>query len=181
MSADRSSAEMDNLDVAVVMGQLLRRPLMNVHADQLRKLKYKEECGQLSEVDKIYIIDLWHKFRSLPPIIASGARDDSSGDVTNRDDLLAEMKRLNVTVEKLRAALKQVAEHRDQLKDEVARLAKIAAPHDEANRRFEKTKISFAKFYHPNTLSGFSHLDVPTRGEVFREFWAELERIEAEG
>jgi hypothetical protein len=181
----QSPAEMNGSDFPGIIDGLLRRPLQHLHADQLRELKQKEKFSGLNEVDRIYILDIWNKFRSLP--VDSQKPDQSAGGDIPADPksnaLAVELKRLNVTVEKLRAALKQVADHRDQLKAQVENLTKLALPAADGgeDRRFETTKKAFAKFYHPNTWAGHSRLDVSVRAEVFKEFWAELERIEADG
>lgn len=187
INLQQSPAEMNGPDFPGIIDGLLRRPLLHLHADQLRELKQKEKFSGLSEVDRIYILDIWNKFRSLPVDSQKPALDQSRGEDVPTDPhsigLATELKRLNVTVEKLRAALKQVADHRDQLKAQVENLTKLAsAPErDGEDRRFERAKQAFAKFYHPNTWAGHSRLDVSVRAEVFKEFWPELERIEVVG
>jgi hypothetical protein len=180
----QSTAAMNGADFAAIIRELSRRPLLDLHLGQLQWLEQKEAQHALSEVDKIYLADLWEKFRSLPP--APDARSPGASAETPSDaslGLTQELKRLNVTVEKLREALKRVAEHRDELKTEVDRLKAIAAAaeSDPNHRRFEKAKLVFAKFYHPNAVTGRSRLDAAIRVEVFKEFWVELQKIEAQG
>src|SRR5687768_10712291 len=98
---------MKGLDFPNIIQELLRRSLLTLHVNQLHELRQKARHDDLSEADKIYLVDLWAKFSSLPA--TSSVSDlEQKNDHNNKqdDDILAqEMKRLNVTIEKLRAAL----------------------------------------------------------------------------
>jgi hypothetical protein len=137
-----SSSSVDHQDFAAIIHGLLRRPLMYLHADQIRELQIKEKHGGLTEVDKIYISDIWNKFRSLPTAWTQESQSEGpAGDVAEHSvELATELKRLNVTVEKLRAALRQVAEHRDNLKDELEKLTKIVASPNKMKQTVDSRK-----------------------------------------
>lgn len=101
---------------------------------------------------------------------------------------LAEMA---ASVQRLREAGHAAAAERDAARAEAAalRLALSAARAELAQQaatspgppepagRFRAAKLAFARLYHPDRAGG-SELDRLVRGQVFREFWTELERIE---
>jgi hypothetical protein len=60
------------------------------------------------------------------------------------------------------------------LEQELTELRK-SKPH----HKFEEAKKAFAKLYHPNASLSQSPLEATLRAEIFKEFWAELERIDA--
>lgn len=177
---------MATLDFAAAIDGLLRRPLMAYHIRQLLALKDKAQYGELSEVDKIYIENTWNEFRSLQPAhdTRPDERDIAPGPLDSLR-LAAELKNAEERIDKLREAGMLLLRQRDQLQARVKELegqAAEARPEAGASdRRFEQAKRVFAKLYHPNALAGRSQLDIMVRGEVFKEFWAELERIEAGG
>jgi len=78
-------SSVDNQDFATIIDGLLRRPLMYLHADQIRELKAKEKHSGLTEVDKIYISDIWNKFRSLPEArVEEGQSEEPGGAVAEQ-------------------------------------------------------------------------------------------------
>lgn len=175
---------MSTSDFAAMIDGLLRRPLQSLHLNQLSALKEKERYGDLTEVDKIYITDIWGKFRSLPVAPAERKPQKSADDTAPpASDLEAELKRMNVTIDKLREALREISSQRDHWKTQAEHLAKKNSAQARQviaiDEKFDRAKRAFAKFYHPNALAGRSQLDVMIRSEIFKEFWTELERIEA--
>jgi hypothetical protein len=77
----------------------------------------------------------------------------------------------------------QVAAERDRWEAEAKRLqeelnlAPRKSPSAAGDRRFAQAKREFARLYHPNGLTG-SSFERTVRGEIFKEFWEVLQRIE---
>jgi chromosome segregation ATPase len=97
----------------------------------------------------------------------------------------ADLETAKQTIKRLRSAGRRAVAQRDQwearakeLEGQLANLRPKNAEND--NHKFAQTKRIFAKLYHPNALVGLSPLEKVIRGELFKEFWAELERIERE-
>jgi len=71
----------------------------------------------------------------------------------------------------------------DYYKEEVARLERRLAGQERPERdgsdaKFRRAKSAFARLYHPDRLTGEGPETI-IRTEVFKEFWDELQRIEA--
>jgi hypothetical protein len=181
--------EMGHLEFVAAIAELLRRPLPTFHLKQLLVLKDKELDGRLSEAEGIYINDTWNKFRSLPPLPADAPEDEHSEEngsasvnpaEAQRQQAEAQLQQAKETIDRLREAVKQWQGRAEQLARQLAdapRQPRRAAD----DHKFTKVKRVFVKLYHPNALNGRSQLDVTIRSEIFKEFWTELERIEAEG
>jgi DNA anti-recombination protein RmuC len=78
---------------------------------------------------------------------------------------------------------KQVVAERDQWEAEAKRLKQELdlpirkSPSAAGDQRFAQAKREFARLYHPNALTG-SSFERTVRGEIFKEFWEVLQRIE---
>ena len=70
----------------------------------------------------------------------------------------------------------------DYYKGEVARLEQLLAGRETLARgsdeKFRRAKSAFARRYHPDRISSDGE-EARIRTEVFKEFWEELQRIEA--
>jgi chromosome segregation ATPase len=95
----------------------------------------------------------------------------------------AELEAANQTITRLRSAGRRAVGQRDQWEARAMELERQLAnvrPKNAENDKFVQTKRLFARLYHPNALTGLSPLEKMIRGELFKEFWEELERIERE-
>lgn len=106
-------------------------------------------------------------------------RDTGNSIVAQRDAARAEAASLRLALGTAQQELSRVREHREYegLARAVLQQRPAAPPMPEDGSRFRAAKMAFARLYHPDRASG-SELDKAFRGQVFREFWAELERIE---
>ena len=53
-----------------------------------------------------------------------------------------------------------------------------AVPHDDAGK-FADAKLAFARLYHPDQVRA-GGIEQVLRGEIFKEYWGVLEKIEQE-
>lgn len=71
----------------------------------------------------------------------------------------------------------------DYYREEVSRLQNKlsgdAPSGSPADQKFRRAKSAFARLYHPDRMSGDA-AEMEIRTEMFKEFWEELRRIEAE-
>jgi multidrug resistance efflux pump len=107
-------------------------------------------------------------------------RDSGHSIVAQRDAARAEAASLRLALGTAQQELSRVREHREyeSLARSVLQHRPAAPPPSpEEASRFRAAKLAFARLYHPDRAAG-SELDKAIRGQVFREFWAELERIE---
>jgi hypothetical protein len=105
-------------------------------------------------------------------------------------DVHCEILRLHDMINQLHRQRRRLREERDrwerlarELERELVRLQRgesrdMATPLIAADK-FRRAKIVLARLTHPDT-SGASGIEAGIRASVFREFWAEFERIEAE-
>ncbi|MEZ5667829.1 MAG: hypothetical protein R3F55_10425 [Alphaproteobacteria bacterium] len=99
----------------------------------------------------------------------------------------AEINELRARVVKAEDRARRAEERAAMLKIEVERLrSAVPAPSPGGagtpagtGDRFGAVKRAFARLYHPDRQSGGT-LERALRGEVFNEFWPEIERIERE-
>ena len=175
------------LSFATTIDELLRRPLVESHIRQLNAIKDKLKNGGLSYADENYVREAWEQFQFLSTDHVQNTANASAGEKRiegSTRGIAADLELAKGTIEKLREAAKTAIAHRDEwatraseLEQELADLRQRAV----GDRKFEQTKRGFAKLYHPNSTAGGSSLDATVRAEVFKEYWVELERIEAEG
>ncbi len=112
-------------------------------------------------------------------------RQNGHSVVAQRDAARAEAASLRLALGASQQELARVRQH-----DEFEFLAKavlrepppppppvFSMPDPADSSRFRAAKLAFARMYHPDRGSG-SELDRLIRSQVFKEFWAELERIE---
>ena len=103
--------------------------------------------------------------------------------VSQRDAARAEAASLRLALGNAQQELARVRQH-----EEFEFLAKavlreppppmvFAAPDPAEAGKFRQAKLAFARLYHPDR-GGSSEMDRLIRSQVFKEFWAELERIE---
>ena len=97
----------------------------------------------------------------------------------------AELAAAKQTINRLRNAGKRAVAQSDQWEARAKELEgqltnRRPKNAEDDNHKFAQTKRIFAKLYHPNALVGLSPLEKMVRGELFKEFWKELERIERE-
>ncbi len=103
--------------------------------------------------------------------------------VAQRDAARAESASLRLALGAAQQELSRVRQHEEleflakAVLREPAPAVAFAAPLAEEPGRFRAAKLAFARMYHPDRGSG-SDMDRLIRAQVFKEFWAELERIE---
>lgn len=176
---------MASQDLALKIDELLRRSLLDYHIAQLRDLKSKENRGDLSQSDQDYVVDMWNRFGSLPT--ATETRDGGSVTAAPNEAPTAtetELEEAKQTIATLREAGERAVVQRDQWEARAKQLEKqftdLRRQEGHRDRKFEQAKRVFAKLYHPNAAIARSPLEAMIVGDVFKEFWAELERIELE-
>jgi hypothetical protein len=120
--------------------------------------------------------------------------------ITNADDrralrdkdpiitgLLAELSTLNNAITEKNQQMHNLGQINKTLKENIDRLrsdvetlkaSRPIPPSVISDRKFISVKREFAKMYHPNN-PGFTGMEKVVRGELFKEFWQVLERIEA--
>lgn len=104
-------------------------------------------------------------------------RDAGHSVVSQRDAARAEAASLRLA---LGTTQQEVSELRRRLllEGKSSEVVPVPAPADRADAgRFRSAKLAFARLYHPDNARG-SDLERSLRTQVFKEFWAELERIE---
>lgn len=108
---------------------------------------------------------------------------EAAGFASNGDDMEALQRRLMAVedqLSRLRNAL-DVAEARAASAEQQLRLQpRASGSSGGTDKRFTDAKRAFARLYHPNSANG-AGIEKVVRAEIFKEFWAELERIEAQG
>lgn len=85
--------------------------------------------------------------------------------------VVAERDRLKSLLEKERRE-----RHKVEAELSTARSAASSTPGSDA-KKFREAKAAFARLYHPDQHKG-GLIDAVVRSEIFKEFWAELEKIE---
>jgi hypothetical protein len=164
------------------------QPLFSDYLARLRDLRSKAKAGKLSRADQAYIADLWDKF-GLTPFGPEHPREPEheiakGEDAESAVEIEAELQRAKATIVRPREAGKRAVAQRDQWETRAKELDRLVAnlrrQSGNADNKFEQAKRVFAKLYHPNAAVGRSPLEAMVRTEVFKEFWAELERIESE-
>jgi hypothetical protein len=183
---------------------LLQKPLAGNHLKFLRWVREKILKEDTVEFDRDYVLYLWDEFGGSPetvtPDVASipdppRVRETPKAqlDAPPREIETAEPKRIpNGTEAQLEQAKQTIARLRENGKKAVAQrdrweaLAKalekevgdLRSQNGKSDRKFEEAKRAFAKLYHPDASASRSPLERMVRGEIFKEFWAELECIE---
>ena len=125
---------------------------------------------------------LQNKLQELEATVAR-LRQTGHSVVSQRDAARAEATSLRLALGTAQQELARVRQH-----EEFEFLAKavlreppppvvFAAPDPADNGKFRAAKLAFARLYHPDR-GGSSEIDRLIRSQVFKEFWAELERIE---
>jgi outer membrane murein-binding lipoprotein Lpp len=103
--------------------------------------------------------------------------------VAQRDAARAEAASLRLALGASQQELARVRQHQEfeflakAVLREPAPPMVFTAPDPVDNSRFRAAKLAFARLYHPDR-GGTSEMDRLIRSQVFKEFWAELERIE---
>ncbi len=104
--------------------------------------------------------------------------------------LREQIRRLEEINDELRAKGKKVVADRDnwerrakELEKEIAGLRTAARRAQSgpasANQKIKRVKVAFAKLCHPNNIRAAGY-EASIRAEIFKEFWEQLERIEAD-
>ncbi len=124
---------------------------------------------------------------------ASPRRVKAAGATSGERDTIAA---LQAQIDRLKAAGREVIRQREQLREELEQARAVmaaqqreldalrssgagGAPPDmaEDRGRFQRAKRAFAERFHPDRATGGT-MDRLIREQVFKEFWAELEKIE---
>lgn len=168
------------LNITAMLDKMLEWHLPESSVAELQSLKAKASAGDLTQNDRSYVVDCWNEPAILlrritpqPPQRAVERRQEP--DVGRIEEMTA-------TIVRLREAGKRAVAQRDhwelQAKALERQLIEVKNQSQNKDYKFEQAKRVFAKLYHPNSLAGLSPLEKIMRGEIFKEFWAELERIE---
>jgi len=166
------------------INHLLDRPLLEFHINELNKLLAKARKNSLTPSDEQYIKNLWDRFHSLPP------KEDKQNEKpvepptppNSRISENPELVKAQKLIEELREERKRLALERDKWEDRAINLerkVKEIQRFSTSDRKFREAKRAFAKLYHPNSQKSISPLEAAIRNEIFKEFWAQLEEIEA--
>jgi chromosome segregation ATPase len=95
-----------------------------------------------------------------------------------------ELEKARQTIARLRESGKRAVAQRDHseaiVKESEKELAVLRLQNTQLDHKFEDAKRAFAKLYHPNASVSARPLETMVRGEIFKEFWTELERIESQ-
>ena len=98
---------------------------------------------------------------------------------SRESEMAFKLRKLQIALQDAEHALRNTI---DYYKGKVARLEQQLAGREPAVRgsdeKFSRAKSAFARRYHPDRLFGDSE-ETRVRTEVFKEFWEELQRIEA--
>lgn len=126
------------------------------------------------------------KFRSPgPEREPRAAYADASFSASSDDGSEAELRQRLAAAEDALARMRNaldLADARASAAEQQLRRAEqrpAAAAPSGGDRRFTDAKRAFARLYHPNSSTG-TGIEKVVRAEIFKEFWAELERIEAQ-
>jgi hypothetical protein len=122
------------------------------------------------------------KRRNTKPSTAT-AQQNKRTDAKAKDNPKEELAGAMETIAKLRETGKRAVAQSEQweaaAKALQKELADLRRQNGQSDHKFEEAKRAFAKLYHPNAAHSGGALETMLRGEIFKEFWAELERIEA--
>ncbi len=100
--------------------------------------------------------------------------------VAQRDAARAEAASLRLalgTAQQELSRVRQHLEHEAKQREAPPVVINMPAPEPGGQAKFRAAKLAFARLYHPDR-GGSSEVDRMVRAQVFKEFWAELDRIE---
>jgi hypothetical protein len=174
-------------DLIMEVEQLLDRPLLSYHPVELKKLLEKARSDKLTASDRKYIVDMWKKFRSLSParpresgIADVGPAAEDPLPVSDQAELVEAQKTIAILRERGKRAVAQRDKWEARAKQLEKELADTRKQNVKTDWKFAEAKRAFAKLYHPNSSKVTSPLEALIRGEIFKEFRAELDRIDAQ-
>ena len=154
-------------DVERLVAELLATGQMNSDTQQdLYRILAEARSNRSYPDDLRYLRDL--HTRILPPERAAGDKPNSNTSHASSDRSAA----LQAQVMKLQREL-------DQANRKIAEL-ESRPPASADGRKFREIKNRFARRYHPNSLSS-TGIEAIVRTEIFKEFWADFEEVEARG
>jgi hypothetical protein len=197
---------MQQEDLLGKVDHLLQKPLSGSHLNYLRWVRGKVQKGDIVDFDRDYVLYLWDEFgpsaaatkqseaqASEAPINPQRANDNlRTRDAARATEqapptpatLEAELEKAKQTITRLRDTGKRAVAQRDHWEAIAKRLeqelADLQRSPQRSDRKFEEAKRAFAKLYHPNASVSLGPLEKMVRSEIFKEFWAELERIESQ-
>ncbi|WP_119419689.1 hypothetical protein [Desertibaculum subflavum] len=161
---------MDDLDQKI--RELLDTEILADTRDDLLEFKKQLLAGRLPQEDAEYVRALHDRVMGGSRVVPIPPSETASADPKDLHLLKAENAELR------RKGRIAVAE-RDKLRALIADLEANRGYESNATARFEKAKKAFARLYHPDNQRGTT-IERAVRTEIFKEFWAELEKIENE-
>jgi hypothetical protein len=200
-----AGGDMQPEDLIGKIDHLLQKPLSGGHLSFLRSARKKAQETKLAEFDLNYISYLWAEFgpsrtakiletldivSAEKPVAAEAKRKPQRAPIRHVEPrqtlttMETELDEVKKTITRLRETGKRAVAQRDHWEAVAKTLQKAVADlqrkTQKPDRKFEEAKRAFAKLYHPNASVSRSPLETMLRGEIFKEFWAELERIESQ-
>jgi chromosome segregation ATPase len=134
--------------------------------------KAKQTIARLHETGKQAVAQRYH---------LEGVGKELENEVAARK---TELEKATQTIARLRETGKRAIGQRDHLeavvKTSEEELAVLRLKNAKLDHKFEDAKRAFAKIYHPNASVSRSPLETMVRGEIFKEFWGQLERIDSQ-
>jgi len=196
---------MEPPDLVGKIDHLLQKPLLSAHIRYLNSIRKKAEREDLIEFDRDYVLYLWDEFgpsaskKRVEELNTLRSDNSGTGRVKRETKpsintkapsapvpagVETELDKAKQTIARLRETGKRAVAQRDHwaavAKTVEQELADLRRQSRKVDIKFEEAKRAFAKLYHPNASASRSPLEAMVRTEIFKEFWAELERIESQ-
>ncbi len=163
------SAEVDQLRMELMeTGKLWPETI-----DDLDRILSEATSQTLSDGDLSYIRALHKRLIGASDVDGpseSSNKDDDDDPPETSDEHTDWRERAHSAMSRAKAAEKSLKEISSSSNPEVGQ---------GGDQKFEEIKRRFAKLYHPDNTS-YTGLEATIRGEIFKEFWKEIEEVESD-